>query len=251
MRLREKGAGMSGDDTYELYIDAFTPASIPMVRLAEYMAGFAVLLGHEEHVHFDKLKPGSLTVVSRIEPVAQNKVQRRLDEVCFGTGPKAAMDAFCQIDDKLAADNAVGRVFRGKAKVIEFPGRTRPAESSVGPIVQPGTLDGEVIQVGGRDETINIHVKAGDDIHRCIATKPIARQLAQHIFGAPVRVHGRATWSRAESGQWKLRGFVIETFETLDETPLSKMFEGLRARLAPPEAGRLNPTDMLRQLREE
>jgi hypothetical protein len=38
MRLRENGAGMSGDDTYEFYIDAFTPASIPMSRLAEYMA---------------------------------------------------------------------------------------------------------------------------------------------------------------------------------------------------------------------
>jgi hypothetical protein len=251
MRLREKRDGMSVDDTYEFYIDAFTPASIPMSRLAEYMAGFALLLGHEEHVHFDNLKPGSLTVVSRIEPVAQNKVQRRLDEVRFGTAPKAAMDAFRQIDEKLAADNAVGRVNRGKAKVVEFPGRNRPAESSVGPIVQAGTLDGEVIQVGGRDETINIHIKAGDDIHRCITTKAIARQLAQHIFGAPVRVRGTGTWSRAESGGWKLHRFDIESFQTLDDTPLSKMFDGLRARLAPPESGRLNPAELMRQLREE
>jgi hypothetical protein len=198
MLFGEQGASMSGDDTYELYIDAFTPASIPMSRLAEYMAGFAVLLGHEEHVHFDQLKSGSVTVVSRVEPVAWNKVQRRLDEVRFGTGPKAAMDAFRQIDENLAADNAVGRVVHGKARVMEFPGRNRPVESSVGPIVQPGTLDGEVIQVGGRDETINIHIKAGDDIHHCITTKMIARHLAQHIFGAPVRVHGRGTWSRAE-----------------------------------------------------
>lgn len=251
MRLREKGACMSGDDTYEFYIDAFTPASIPMSRLAEYMAGFAVLLGTEEHVRFDKLKPGSLAIVSRIEPVAQNKVKRRLDEVRFGTGPKPAMDAFRQLDDKLAADNAVGRVVRGKAKLIEFPGRNRPVEASVGPIVQPGTLDGEVIQIGGRDETINVHIKAGDEIHRCITTKAIARRLAQHIFGAPVRVRGRGTSSRAESGEWKLHRFDIESFETLDETPLSKVFEGLRARLMPPESGRLNPTGMVRQLREE
>jgi hypothetical protein len=242
---------MSGDDTYEFYIDAFTPASIPMLRLAEYMAAFAGLLGHEEHVHFDMLKPGSLTVVSRIEPVAQNKVQRRLDEVRFGTAPKAAMDAFRQIDEKLVADNAVGRVVRGKAKVVDFPGRKRLAEPSIGPIVQPGALDGEVIQVGGRDETINIHIKSGDDIHRCITTKVIARQLAQHIFGAPVRVRGTGTWSRTESGGWKLHRFDIESFETPDETPLSKMFEELRARLTPLESGRLNPADVVRQLREE
>ncbi len=242
---------MSGDDTYELYIDAFTPASIPMARLAEYMAGFAVLLGHEEHVHFDKIKPGSLSLAARADHVAQNKVQRRLNEVRYGTGPKAAMEALCSIDEKLAADNAVGNIRCGKAKIIEFPGRNRPVESSVGPIVQSGTLDGEVIQVGGRDETINIHLKAAEEIHRCITTKPIARRLAQHIFGPPVRVRGRGTWSRAGSGEWKLHRFDIESFEILDGTPLSEIFEGLRARLIPPEGGRLNPIDLVRQVRED
>lgn len=240
---------MSGAGTYELQIDAFTPASIPMARLAEYMANFAALLGHEEHVHFDKLKPGSLAVVSRVDPVAQHKVQRRLDEVRYGTAPKTAMDSFREIDEKLAADNAAGRVLSGQTRVIEFPGRNRPAESSVGPVIQRGVLDGEVIQVGGRDETINIHVRSGDEIHRCVSSKALARRLAQHIFGPPVRVRGTGTWSRAESGEWKLHRFDIESFEILDETPLSKVFEGLRSRLIPPEGGRLNPIDLVRRLR--
>ncbi|MFN0170630.1 MAG: hypothetical protein ACKV22_29765 [Bryobacteraceae bacterium] len=242
---------MSGDDFYELYIDTFTPASIPMSRLAEYMADFAVLLGHEEHVHFAKLKPGSLTLAAHADQIAQHKVQRRLDEVRYGTGPQAAVEALRRIDDKLAADNSVGSIRHGRTKIIEFPGCTRPVESTIGPIIQFGTLDGEVIQVGGRDETINIHVKAGDDIHRCISTKALARRLAQHIFGMPVRVRGRGTWSRAESGEWKLHRFDIESFEILDETPLSKIFEGLRSRLTPPEDGRLNPVDLVRRLREE
>ncbi len=109
----------------------------------------------------------------------------------------------------------------------------------------------KAIQVGGRDETIDIHIKAGDPIYRCMTTKSIVRHLSQHIFGTPVRVRGRGTWSRAESGEWKLHRFDIESFEILDETPLSKMFEGLRARLTPSEGGRLNPSEMLRQLREE
>jgi len=242
---------MSGEDTYELHIDAFTPASIPMSRLAEYMADFAALLGHEEHVHFDKVKSGSLSLAARADQVARNKVQRRLDEVRYGAGPKAAMDALRSIDDKLAADNAIGWIRHGKAKIIEFSGRTRPLESSVGPIIQPGALDGEVIQIGGRDETINVHIRTGDDIPKCITTKAIARNLAKYIFGAPVRVHGRGTWSRAESGEWKLHRFDIESFEPLDETPLSKVFDELRARLKPPEGRRLNPIDLVRQLREE
>ncbi len=51
---------MPGDDVYELYIDALTPATISMSRLAEYMRDFAEMLGHNEHVHFEKLKAGSL-----------------------------------------------------------------------------------------------------------------------------------------------------------------------------------------------
>jgi hypothetical protein len=242
---------MSGFERYELHIDAFTPASIPMARLSEYMADFAVLLGHEEHVHFDKLAAGSLAIVSRVDPVAEIKVQRRLEEVRYGTAPKAAIEALSAVDEKLAADNATGSIRRGNTRIIEFPGRNRPVESSIGPIVQPGTLDGEVIQVGGRDETINVHIRAGDDFQRCITTKAIARRLAQHIFGPPVRLRGRGTWSRADSSEWELHRFDIESFEVLDETPLSKVFDGLRARLIPPEGGRLNPVDLMRQLREE
>jgi hypothetical protein len=242
---------MPGDEIYELQIDAFTPESIPMSRLAEYMADFAALLGHKEYVHFTKLKSGSLSIVSWVDPVAQNKVFRRLEEVRFCAAARVAMEASRSIDDKLVADNAVGRIVRGKARVIEFPGRARLVEATVGPVVQADTIDGEVIQIGGRDETINVHLKAGDEIHFCVTSKAVARRLAQHIFGAPVRVRGKATWSRKEPGGWKLHRFEIENFDPLDETPLSKVFEGLRARLAPPEGGRPNPVVLAAQLREE
>jgi hypothetical protein len=61
----------------------------------------------------------------------------------------------------------------------------------------------------------------------------------------------RARWSRAESGEWKLHRCDIESCEVLDETPLTKLFDGLRARLAPPETGSLKPVDLVRQLRCE
>jgi hypothetical protein len=242
---------MPGEETYELHIDAFTPDTIPMARLADYMASFAELLGHKEHVHFGKLKTGSLSIAVRVDDVAQPKVDKRIDEVRYGKGPQAALKALKDIDDKLAEDNAVGRIVHGKAKLIEFPGRTRHEESKLGPIAQAGTLDGEVIQIGGRDETINIHLKSGDQIRQCIASKAIARKLAAHIFGAPVRVRGTGIWARSESGAWILKRFEIKDFDPLDETSLSKLFEGLRARLTPPEGGRINPVDLMRQLREE
>jgi hypothetical protein len=243
---------MPGEEVYELYIDFFTPETIPMARLAEYMASFADLLGHREHVHFGELKPGSLSVAARVDEIAQRKVDKRVDEVRYGGGPLPAQKALRDIDDKLAEDNALGRIVRGKAKLIEFPGRTRHVEEKLGPVEQPGTLDGEVIQIGGRDETINIHLKSGGQyLPPCVTSKAIARRLAPHLFGAPIRVRGMGTWARMESGTWVLKKFEIVDFETLDETPLSKLFDGLRARLAPPEGGRMNPVDLMRQLREE
>ena len=243
---------MPGEEVYELYIDSFTPETIPMARLADYMASFAELLGHREHVHFGELKPGSLRVGARVDEIARRKVDKRVDEVRYGGGPQPALKALRDLDDKLAEDNAVGRIVRGKAKLIEFPGRTRHVEEKLGPVEQPGTLDGEVIQIGGRDETINIHLKADAQyLTPCVTSKAIARRLAHHLFGAPIRVRGTGTWARMESGTWLLKKFEITDFETLDETPLSKLFDGLRARLAPPDGGRTNPVDLMRQLREE
>ena len=63
-------------------------------------------------------------------------------------------------------------------------------EEKLGPVEQTGNLDGEVIQIGGRDETINVHLKSGEQIHICVTSKTIARRLASHIFGNAIRDAG-------------------------------------------------------------
>jgi hypothetical protein len=241
---------MPGDDVYELYIDAFTPATISMARLADYMRDFAEMLGHPEHVHFDKLKAGSLSLATRVDPVAQNKVAHRVEEIRYGGGPKPALRAKQSLDDRLAEDNAIGRVVHRGAKVIEFAGRNRMVEKSTGPIEQADTLVGEVIQIGGRDETINIHLKMGDDVFsHCVTSKAVARRLAHHLFGPAIRLRGTGVWSRAESGAWRLHRFSLDDFEPLDATPLPTLFQNLRAKLG--TEGRANPILFLRELREE
>jgi len=99
---------MPGEEIYELHIDVFTPETIPMARLADYMTSFAELLGHREHVHFGKVKQGSLVLAAHVDGIAQRKVERRVDEVRYGVGPELARKALQEVDDKLAEDNAVG-----------------------------------------------------------------------------------------------------------------------------------------------
>jgi len=52
---------------YTLYVEAYTPETIPMARLAQYMQNLAAMLGHDAAVHFETLKPGSTQIVSRID----------------------------------------------------------------------------------------------------------------------------------------------------------------------------------------
>ena len=92
---------MRNEDVYELYIDAFTPETIPMAHLAAYMASFAEVLGNQEHVHFGKLKSGSVGVAASVDEIAQRKVDKRVDEVRYGVGPQAAKKALRDIDDQL------------------------------------------------------------------------------------------------------------------------------------------------------
>ena len=130
---------MSDEKRFRFHIDAYSPADIPMAKLAEYMADFAELLGKEHRVHFDRLEGGSTTIVSRVEREDVPKVDHRLRAVGQGTAEKDLASVVVRIDERLANDNATGRVLEEidgqSAEVIAFPGRDRPKIPTYGPFV--------------------------------------------------------------------------------------------------------------------
>ena len=63
---------------YRFIIGAYSPDTLPMSRLAEYMADLARLLGEVERVHFACLERGSTTLVQVVEPEAVPEVQQRI-----------------------------------------------------------------------------------------------------------------------------------------------------------------------------
>jgi hypothetical protein len=56
------------------YVDAYSPETIPMAKLAEYMSDFAALLGRENAVHFAGLESGSTQIAAIVEPEDLPKV---------------------------------------------------------------------------------------------------------------------------------------------------------------------------------
>jgi hypothetical protein len=227
---------MTDDDKkLSFYIDAYSPESIPMAKLAQYMADFAALLGKEHAVHFDHLEGGSTKIVSRVEFEDLPKVTTRLTEIRNGTAPKELARLAAEIDDRLANDNAIGRVLfeeegRGAtAELLAFQGRDRPKAQSYGPFNQEGHLDGVLIGVGGKDETISVRLQNGEITYtHCDTTRAIARELAKHMF-EPVRIYGTGRWLREANAEWTLIRFRIYRFEALGTDSLRETVAALRA----------------------
>ena len=173
-----------------LYVEAYSPTTIPMVRLAQYMHAFASLLGNEHGVHFSQLKAGSTQLVASIDREEIPKVDDRLDRIRRGDADQDVIRVRNEINQLLADDNASGYVYEGSdqtAQIVEFPGVNLPKPEKFGPFTQEGTLDGILVSVTGTDQTIHIQLQNGNAKYTGIDTdRDTARRLAQHFF-EPVR----------------------------------------------------------------
>jgi len=129
----------------------------------------------------------------------------------------------------LAEDNGVGRLYQSDgAEILYFPGCERAEPLTFGISNQLGTLDGLLIKIGGKDETVPVHLQEGDTVYICSATRDMARRLAPHLFATRLRVHGNGRWERDEEGNWNLKQFNITEFEMLDDAPLREVVAHLR-----------------------
>ena len=219
------------DGKYSLRIvNSYTPDTMPLNRLAEYLAALARLFGEPKEVHFDSVVAGSAVLKMKIDDPAKTKIEQRITELQQGTAAKDAIKAFADIDALLRKDSANGELIGdGGAIILRFPGVTRPEPLEFGPFKQEGTLEGVVIRVGGKDETIPIHLRDGEIIHIGLYAKPeLAKRIAQYYLSETIRVTGTGTWFREANGTWLLRDFKITDFEVLNDRPLTGVVDSLR-----------------------
>jgi hypothetical protein len=215
-------------DLYRFRIDAFKPETIPMVRLAEYMAELAKLLGTTERVHFKRLERGSAVLVAEVEEVAVPKVRERLVRVDPRGNGDDAGEQFRRLNVMLAEDNAVGRLRRGTATILDFPGRKAPPVR-IGPVNQDSTVQGQLVRIGGRDKTSHgLIVDAGGRPWKIVTTREEARALAQMIYGPEIRVAGQGRWFRSDTGRWELDELRLQSWEPLNAETLRESIDRLR-----------------------
>ena len=78
---------MNDDKRLISYIEAYSPETIPVPKLADHMADFGALLGKDNAVHFIRLKTGSSQLVACVEFEDVPKVTTRLQDIRRGNPP--------------------------------------------------------------------------------------------------------------------------------------------------------------------
>jgi hypothetical protein len=201
-----------------------------MARLAEYMHDLATLLGQVERVHFNRLEHGSVALIQDIEEPAYPKVRERLAGIEHGDAAPDALKAFRNLDNRLAQDNAVATLSStgNTAEIIRFPGRDRPTPPTYGSFRQQGSLDGQLVWIGGVDETAHATLQDRDRTWKCRMRREMAREMRQYLYEQPLRVYGEGRWRRTSDGQWILERFTVSDFEVLDSSPWTSIVERLR-----------------------
>ena len=240
---------------FSLRIDAFTPETIPMERLAAYLLEWAALMGETQSVHFVKVRSGSVCPVAEVAWEAAPKVRKRLAEARANEGPAEPRKAKNAIDQMLVEDNASATIWerqqnRRAAKLLYFPGAKAYSSAEYGPFHQPGTLTGVPIVIGGENDPVPVHLEDRNVVYICRANREIAKALAPFLFSAPVRVTGTGTWFRSRTGGWEMRRFMIASFSEIRHETVGEAAERMRA-----VGGRLHtlrdPVGELRKLQRE
>lgn len=215
------------DWQYELHVLGTSKKTLSLDDFADLAKKLADLLGEHDRVHFGALRDGSARLLARVDESARQDVGVQIAKVRLGAAPTK----ISKLNDYLGSKG-----WRGELKnadgwvIIAFPGTPQKKPEQVQTVRQQDSLIGQVIKIGGRDDTVPMTLKTPDGAFVDVSVKgrDQAKKLAQHLFGADIKVNGNATWTRDEEGQWSCSDMEVLSFEETDSTPLVELFEALR-----------------------
>jgi hypothetical protein len=214
---------------YRFEIDAFTPSTIPMARLAEYLSDLATMLGSPSNVHLLKVDKGSTVPVVLVDFEAEPKVRDRIKAVKNHEAPEEAQTAARNIDRRLLQDNARADLADPVgAKVLHFPGRENAVRQEFGPINQPGSFQGIPIKVGGENDPVPLHLEDGREKHIVLVRRTLAKEVAKYLFTSVLRMDGVGRWVRHRDGEWEMLHFNANSYVVIEDGTLTQDIAALR-----------------------
>jgi hypothetical protein len=217
------------DWSYELHVFGTRPKALALHDFGELVKRFADLLGNAEKIHFGALRPGSARILVKVDEEAFTDVKVQLVTARMQGESSTKV---VRMDEYLSAHGWHGEVRNREGSVVlSFPGKlnaTEPQEQRT--VQQIDTLVGQVIKIGGRDESVPMTLETSDGtyIDVNVRGRDLAKKLAPYLFGKDIRIRGLATWKRDVDGEWSCSGMLVDHFEDLDNTSLTELFGSLR-----------------------
>jgi len=213
---------------YRWKMGHYTPDTIPMTRLAEYMQQLGRLLGHDESVHFERIEKGSTAIVAKIDRgIAAGNVKARITSVKTGNGPNDAMRANQSINEMLDQDGTTATLKQGSATVIRFPGTKIDVENTI-EIQDFGSVVGYLYMLSQNRSGFQARLRLDEGlILKCNLSSEMGKNLRKYLF-EDVKVAGNGRWRRSDDGVWSVIELNIVDVTRIQRDSLKSVVNHLR-----------------------
>jgi hypothetical protein len=213
---------------YSFRIVGPKPDTMPMSRLAAYMAELARLIGSQDLVHFQRIEDKSVAIVVSAPQSEIPLISPRIRAASRGEASSDAASPWRKINEYLAEDgwDAEMRLPRS-AELIVFPGQTK-ATSVLRAVNQPTSVQGRLIRLEGAGEVVRIGLDIDGDLTARISVDAHHAQQLAKFFHKDIRLSGEGKWKRDSQGRWSLDSLYASSFEPLDDLDLQEALHRLR-----------------------
>jgi hypothetical protein len=225
-----------------------------LARLAEYLLAYAEVLGEGNEPRFAGIVNGSAYMRAQLPYDRKLDVKVRLMSVEAGGAEASASRAVRVLSDMLERDGLTGEIEdRQGAVILQFKRPEREQDPKVHIVQDTGVLDGVLVGLVGLDDTVHLRLQdvGGKTYKVTVRDIGVARQLAKHFRGDPLRVHVHGSWKRTADGEWEPYSLYLDRYEETSDEPASTIFARLSVLPGNRWSTMGDPEKFLRELRSD
>ena len=231
----------------EFVIPAYTPETMPLDRLLQYLQQIGEVLGVAHDMHLVRIEPSSTKPVFKMPAPIAIQAREKGASVQRGDGTIRQRAAYNRIREMVRRDGGrPASVKDRRGVIVDFPPTAEIG--SISGVRQATTFDGELLRVGGAGDYPSILMRGldGEIYAGFSAPKALIKEMGGRLY-EPIRVNGIGSWDRSADGGWKLGKMLIQSYERLSDENLGELLERLRAA---PVVWPENADEVLRAERE-
>ena len=213
---------------FKWILEGYTPDTLPMARLSEYMQQLAALLGQQSSVHFVRIDKKCVSLVSKVDGILPSqKVRERVAGVRSGKAPRDAVRAFEAMNVMVADDGGSALLKQGGATIIRFPGSKFTIDKRV-EINDLGSVVGQLYMLAQSRDGFQARIRPDrNTVLFCAVNADMARKMKGLLFG-PVRAFGRGLWRRESAGHWAIVDLDILDVVPVEDRTLRHVIDEIR-----------------------